>query len=390
MPAPSCAPGSPTGATGDPIAGLVEAEAQPDPEEQTDDPASPTTDEFQQTPTSVRSFLDGLEDDSRTLHYLHVLLPHVPFRYLPDGTGYASPDPDLGREGEVWADDPWLAEQARQRHLLQMQYTDALIGRTIDRMQESDLYDEALLVLVADHGISFESGGTIRGLDNANELSPRGTSELLWVPFVVKEPGQREGRVDDRNVSTVDVLPTIADVLDVEVPWELDGRSAFGPERTSTTKGIFRNEVSGVQILAGDLVEVDQDEGFARVLDLGVDQVGQGEGADRLWRIGPDPDLIGQRADELGRRLRAVDARFAPYSGASDVAPDRRRVPALVVAEVPASAGLRPGDAVAVSVDGVVQATGRAFDDGTQVSAMVPAEAFASGPNDVRIHVVAG
>ena len=57
---------------------------------------------------------------------------------------------------------------------------------------------------------------------------PRRTSQdLAFVPFFVKLPGERKGQVVDRHVRIVDVLPTIADALDVELPWKVDGRSGF-------------------------------------------------------------------------------------------------------------------------------------------------------------------
>lgn len=52
------------------------------------------------------------------------------------------------------------------------------------------------------------------------------------MPLFVKLPGQDEGRVDDREAATVDILPTVVDVMDVEVDWSFDGRSLLGsPER---------------------------------------------------------------------------------------------------------------------------------------------------------------
>ena len=35
----------------------------------------------------------------------------------------------------------------------------------------------------------------------------------------------------DRNVETIDILPTIADVLNVVPPWPLDGSSVFADSR---------------------------------------------------------------------------------------------------------------------------------------------------------------
>lgn len=368
---------SPGGVSGDPVAGLVEDQAGDQPEQE--EPAEAGT-PAQRTPGSVQTFIDGIDDDPLGFHYLHVLLPHVPFRYLPDGTQYASPDPDLAREGENWADQPWQVDQARQRHLLQMQYTDAVIGRIVERMEEVGIYDDAIFLLTADHGIGFDAGEGIRGLDNTRPVSDDLLAQLMWVPFFLKAPDIEAGAVDDRDVLSIDIVPTLTDLLGVEVPWEVDGRSVRDEARTATTKGMYRNAVEGASVLAGDLAEIDAAEGWRRVLDHGVDRFVAGEGADRLWRFGPAPELLGTDADDLP----ALEATFAPYSDASDVDLQSAELPSLVVADVPDA---RVGEPLAISVNGVVVATAPAVDDeGVMVSAMVPRSAFVDGANDVQVH----
>ena len=52
------------------------------------------------------------------LHYLHSLLPHVPWRFRPDGSTYA----DIALPGyfSQWDEDPAKAHFGQQRHLLQL------------------------------------------------------------------------------------------------------------------------------------------------------------------------------------------------------------------------------------------------------------------------------
>ena len=40
------------------------------------------------------------------------------------------------------------------------------------------------------------------------------------MPFFVKAPGQTEGEVDDSLVRNIDIVPTIADLLGIEVSWQ--------------------------------------------------------------------------------------------------------------------------------------------------------------------------
>ena len=50
-------------------------------------------------------------------------------------------------------------------------------------------------------------------------------SDVLPVPMFVKYPGQKGAAVDRRNAELIDVVPTIADVLGIDLPWRVDGAS---------------------------------------------------------------------------------------------------------------------------------------------------------------------
>ena len=71
-------------------------------------------------------------DPQPTLYYLHALLPHEPYIYLPtgqlilDGGGMAA----LRRQRR-WANDEWAVAQIYQRHLLQVRYVDRLVGELV-------------------------------------------------------------------------------------------------------------------------------------------------------------------------------------------------------------------------------------------------------------------
>jgi len=163
------------------------------------------------------------------LHFLHLLLPHTPWTYLPDGMRYPS-------GAGLPVDGPWWGRLALQRYLLQLRYTDALIGQTLDVLQETGRYDESLVVLTADHGVSLTPSGA-----GSRELGPAdpGIVELAWVPMFLKPPGQTTGAIDDRNWQHVDLLPTIADYAGVAVPWQVDGISWRREQRTTPEKTFY-------------------------------------------------------------------------------------------------------------------------------------------------------
>jgi Sulfatase len=299
-----------------------------------------------------QAFVEGIGAGER-LHVLHALLPHVPFRYLPSGRWYRTVhDFDSLRGARI----RFLVEQAYQRHLLQLQATDRLLGQLLDRLHELGIYDGALVAVVADHGISFRVGRQRRLVraGNVHEIAP--------VPFFVKRPGQERGRISDRPVETIDVLPTIADALDVRVPWEIDGRSALAPAQPRR-RTIVSKKFRHVYPVDTPGFTAAKRAALRRKLEL------FGAGLDRF---GPRPDLLGQPVPAGGR---AVVARGG-------------HTPAQVTGFI---RGGRPGGGrtVAVAVNGRIAATGLTFtlrgSERERYSLMIPERALHPGPNRIRV-----
>jgi len=119
---------------------------------------------------------------------------------------------------------------ALERHRLQLAWADRLLGEVLTTMRATGLYQRALVVVTADHGISFRPGTHPRVIGRGN------APVIMWVPLFVKQPGQRRPGVDDRNWEHVDLLPTLAGHAQLQVPWPVDGRSALGPPRTTSAK----------------------------------------------------------------------------------------------------------------------------------------------------------
>ena len=374
---------SPNESSADPVAALVERAAPTEEEDQAGVGTAAVA-----ASARAADFLNGITDDSNTVHFVHVLLPHVPYRYLPNGSEYAGPDPDLGRDGDTWEAQPWLVKLGRQRHLLQLAYADALLGQTIEKMKSVGAYDSGALVVVADHGISFQSGKGIRGLDVDKPLNDSVASEIMWVPFFVKEPGQTSGAVSDNNVLTIDVLPTIADVLDVDLPWKVDGQSALGQPRTTTTKSMYQADRNATEFLAGEPYKIDADTGWQLLRSRGVDTFLPPDSKNRFWDIGPRPELTGTnvtaaKAGQLVKARMTLD----PASNANNVRPATRQFPALVQATL---GGVQKGETLAVAVNGVIRATAPAYvsDGSVRVAAMVPDTAFVAGKNTISVYRV--
>ncbi|HEX6967271.1 MAG TPA: sulfatase-like hydrolase/transferase [Micromonosporaceae bacterium] len=314
-------------------------------------------------PVRFSTFLAGLRPADRpTLHFLHLLLPHTPWTYLPSGMRYEPPT-DLVNDGDGWV------SLAHERYQAQLAYTDRLVGELVRRLTETGLYDEALVVVTADHGLSFTPGAQGRETAQAR----RAPGEVLWVPLLVKEPGQRTGRIDDRNIEQVDLLPTVADRLDIAVPWRTDGRSALDRPRARQDK-VFHGEPGEPMTVPG--------ETFQRVLS----------GAARpALPAPPRPDLVGRATAELsvsdGASARVVDReafdRVDPAGGV---------VPALVCGTV--SESVPNGAPVAVALNGRIAAVVRLVDPdgaGRRFCALIGDDSlFTAGRNRLELFEVAG
>ncbi len=178
-----------------------------------------------------RSFVNEISDHASesSLHFLHMMLPHKPWVYLPSGKEYRDYGSlawgTLQNNRGIWQNDPEVVSQFQRRHLLQVGFLDRLLGEMIQKLKTSGLYESSLLIVTSDHGVGFWPGESLR------KPSSITLQDILYVPFFVKLPGQSEGVVRDDVVETVDILPTIADVLKIELPWKVVGQSVLDSSR---------------------------------------------------------------------------------------------------------------------------------------------------------------
>jgi hypothetical protein len=307
------------------------------------------------------------------LDYLHILFPHGPWLYFPDGRVRAVAVPRApGRTEETWWNES-LAEQAWQRHLLQAGFTDKLLGRFIGKLHRTGLWNKALVIVTVDEGDSF------RGGDNRRDPSKTNLGDIAFIPLFIKLPGQEQGRVVERHVTSVDVLPTIASVLGVKVRWKLDGRSALssGPGSSRVRVGKFETSFQAAQEL--------RQKSLQRKLAL----FGSGSWGPELAGTGRYRGLVGKPLGSLQvtGSLSASATIDAVGSKLVRAFPKHTQlIPSPLTGPV---SGLHPGDAIAVALNGQIAAVSVVY-RGPRFSALVPESAFRAGRNSVRAFLVAG
>lgn len=335
-------------------------------------------------PESLDRFLRRLRPgEEPTLHFIHVVAPHTPHRHLPDGHRYdADPalrlitEPDGSAGSDRRAAVGWPARLDRQRLQSEVAYVDQLLGDVLDRLRATDLYDDALLVVTSDHGIAFRPGATVRGL-GAEAVDAESQPELLWVPLFVKAPGQTEAEISTVRAESIDVLPTIADQLGIDLPWPVDGTALTDAIPADRRRRYTR--VQGLSFAGFDLdppaaLEADLDD----VLAVGVDSVLPGTGPDRWFAVGPQPDLIGRPAVAPPIPVALDDP------GAFTDVDLRDEVPAVVAGRIGTDAAV-----VAIAVNGTVAAVVPTYDDGSgpgRFAALVSAEWLVDGANEITVH----
>jgi hypothetical protein len=318
-------------------------------------------------------------DRRPTLYFLHTLLPHVPYVYLPSGRRYAVDAPVLhGLRNGRWHDRAG-ALHSYQRYLLQLAYTDRALGLVMSRLRAAGVYGRALVIVTADHGVSFRMGEPRR------LATKRNLDDIAFVPMFVKLPGQTRGRVVDSAARTIDVVPTIAKVLGIRPAWHLDGRPLVGRARTGDeTVFVITGRNSRVSAPLSELVRR-----RTRALGAQIRTFGTGS-LENVYRLGPERRLVGRRTADLPVRPSAGRVELEGGSLLSAVDPASDLLPTYLEGRV---RGLSPRPGVlAFAVNGRVVATTATLSGGRDAgfAALVPESAVHAGRNALEVFAVRG
>lgn len=341
------------------------------------------------------STLQPTTDSSKPpLDFIHVLFPHYGFNFLPSGQGYRGPAFPTGMAFGGWY-SPEIAAAARQRHLLQLQYTDKLLGGILERLKEIDRYDESLIVLTVDHGAAFTHTSPMRGVSEGNY------HEVMWTPLLIKAPGQRTGTVDDRPSRSIDILPTVIDHIDVDSPWKMDGRSLLRDERPTGRPRVLDWNENQLEPNAGEYIKVNGREGYARL--LAADPIpGSPDDPLRLYRLAPYGDLVGRSVEDLPTGDAVTLSGWVDDLDAyDDVDPEGKDVPAYLSGQFQISGTYRRRF-LAVALNGRIAGWSEIYAPGYLVFGnqpgregwkwwtMVPPEFLNRGRNEVAFYLMEG
>ncbi len=149
--------------------------------------------------------LDWLSKNAQKKFFLwmHLYDPHYPYR---PPAPYASEYKDRPYDGEI-------------------AFADSQVGRLIRFLKSRGLYANTMIVLSGDHGESLgEHGEKTHGFFIYNAT--------LHVPFIIHLPGKALHETVANPVSLADLMPTVLQVLKLDIPTQVQGRSLVNLMKT--------------------------------------------------------------------------------------------------------------------------------------------------------------
>jgi hypothetical protein len=213
--------------------------------------------------------------------------------------------------------------------------------------------------------------------------------QILWTPLIIKSPGQQRGVIDDRNVNTTDIVPTIADAIGIDrMPWKTHGEPpSEAADRARGAKWVVDWSFARLRPTGdGHIVHVDGDAYFRKV--LAADFV-EGTGDLAVWRHTEYGGLVGTKVADH------EVAKGKPVATVEVESPDRwQRVdtghPPL---ELVGTSMLEGESRVAVAANGTIAAvvaTRPSIYVVSPIHALMWPGALRDGANDVRLYLVDG
>jgi hypothetical protein len=153
--------------------------------------------------------------------FVHLLMPHQPFVYQPDGSYHGSSFSSF--TGEASHDARTYDNYRKQVGLV-----DRLVGQVVTRLRETGAYESSTIAITGDHGPRLPDRGVTPYLEGISAETPH-------IPLIVKSP-QVAPRTIEVDYQHVDFAPTLAAVLGLSPAWSVEGTSALTAERPARKK----------------------------------------------------------------------------------------------------------------------------------------------------------
>lgn len=335
-------------------------------------------------------FTGEIGSEKGVVFYARLELPHIPYKYLPSGKQYTMQFDFSGWQGDriAWGSDGAAAAAAEQRYELQVQFVDRLLGIFVGRLKDLGVYDKSLIVITADHGVSYRAGirrrTTAPKADGSFPFNDQ-AMDILKVPAFIKLPEQTSGVIVDGKFQNVDFLPTVLSSLKIGIDAKFDGRSFVA------SGGAEIDHYRMFDHFSSRLFEHDLDI-FSRIYDFGHKFRTLDRANYFCVKNGPYDSLLGRVVSSLeivGDSSLQVELQNPSQFDHVDLS--SQFLPSLVKGILTAGDPTLLPATLAIAVNGTIEAVARSFADGASGSTMfntvIPERAFRNGGNSIQIYV---
>ena len=132
---------------------------------------------------------------------------------------------DIPKNGPL---DEEKAKDVIRGYMASVTYTDAMIGKILNTLEETGLAENTVVLLFGDHGWLLGEHGLWCKHSNFEPT--------LNTPLIIRSPKLKGEKVVEQIVEYVDIYPTLCDLANIELPTHLDG---------SSLKGLMKGETEG-------------------------------------------------------------------------------------------------------------------------------------------------
>lgn len=211
--------------------------------------------------SEVLGHLDVHRHD-KTFSYVHLPDTHPAWNVGPltrafnlnrrgDSTGY-----DLDQLN----DSEFAASQGEQLCRLRLHELDRLLGGVFNFI-EKNINDETVVVLTSDHGTPWRHFRSVRPSDEPTLVNDR-----IQIPFSIRGPGVEHAKCEALTAPSLDLMPTLLNLIGAAVPNDLDGIDVLKNSRDgapviseSTYGGIYEIAVQCADVVWIEKYHFDED-----------------------------------------------------------------------------------------------------------------------------------
>jgi len=159
--------------------------------------------------------------------WVHYFDPHYPYAAPPPYDRLYDSDYTGPFDGD-WATIRFLQEggqpgprdlqHIRAAYAGEVTYVDLEVGRLLQQLRDTELWDRTLVVVLADHGQALGEGG--QWFHNASV-----SQVMVAIPLLLSYPPLIAPTIVSTPVQTIDVMPTVLDAIGIKERGRLEGKS---------------------------------------------------------------------------------------------------------------------------------------------------------------------